>query len=127
MHFKEKTFLFYLEVDREEDILEDNEISPDEKVEESDAKENENADNLDEEEVPLEEAEQEDDNENIVEAKDFMYFRRQCKFETFVSQLKTDKTKSSALGSFMNGQIYEEDKIDDEVINQEVIGFDTRF
>ena len=43
---------------------------------------------------PEEEEEEEEKFENAVEAKDFQYFKRQCKFERFVNQLGTSKNRS---------------------------------
>ena len=67
-----------------------------------------------------------DKNENLVEEKDFIYFKRQCKFEKFVTQLDNESPNAlkSILGGYYNDQ---ENKITDEMIEQEVVGFDTRF
>ena len=46
---------------------------------------------------------EEDKNENIVEAKDFMYFKQQRKFEKFVTQLSTDDKVPDALKCILGG------------------------
>lgn len=68
----------------------------------------------------------------MVEAKDFMYFKRQCKFEKFVTQLGS-KNEGGTLGSFIGGEIMQEESEEaeteptEEKPEKEIIGFDTRF
>lgn len=73
-----------------------------------------------------EESEQEDENDNPVEAKDFMYFKRQKKFEKFVSQLGKNKQSFGALEGFIGGQVCDDEK-DETELEKEIVGFDTRF
>ena len=70
-----------------------------------------------------EDEEEEDKNENMVEAKDFLYFKKQCKFEKFVHQL--NEGKSGLLGSFIGGEECKDEQPDTEP--DVVVGFDTRF
>ena len=77
------------------------------------------------EEQDEEEGDETDKNENLVEAKDFIYFKRQCKFEKFVTQL--DSESPNALKNMLGGYYEDDTKITDEMIEQEVVGFDTRF
>ena len=80
------------------------------------------------EEIEDFEEEEEDKNENVVEAKDFMYFKQQWKFEKFVTQLSTDGKGPDALKSILGGYFNDKQKVvSDEKINEEVVGFDTRF
>lgn len=81
-----------------------------------------------------EEEEEEEKFENTVEAKDFHYFKRQCKFENFVTQLGSNSHRSktqSALLSFFGNSLQEpyidSDEEDKNESNKPMIGFDTRF
>lgn len=75
----------------------------------------------------LEDDNEEDKNENLIEAQDFMYFKQQCKFEKFVTQFDNSKGPD-ALRSFFGGYVNDaQHKISDEEIGKEVVGFDTRF
>lgn len=56
-----------------------------------------------------------------------MYFKNQCKFEKFVTNLKDNKGKAGALGSFIGGEVYEEENNTEKDLDKEVVGFDTRF
>ena len=51
-----------------------------------------------------EEDDEKDKNENVTEAKDFMYFKRQCKFERFVTQM-SNNGKGGALTSLIGGHV----------------------
>jgi hypothetical protein len=63
----------------------------------------------------------------MVESRDFMYFKNQCKFEKFVTNLKDNKDNAGALGSFIGGEMYEPKEDGEEDPDKEVLGFDTRF
>lgn len=84
--------------------------------------------------LPAEEEEEEEKFDNTVEAKDFHYFKRQCKFENFVTQLGSNSHRSktqSALYSFFGNSLQEpyidSDEEDKNDSSKPMIGFDTRF
>ena len=106
------------------------------------SKSNENND-MDCEDEEDEEEDEEDKNENVTEAKDFMYFKRQCKFERFVNQMSKNG-KGGAFASLIGGHVNTNKQTDnqdeDEKSNlnsdgegedgeseEEIVGFDTRF
>lgn len=81
----------------------------------------------------FEEEEEDDKFENTVEAKDFLYFKRQWKLENFVNQLGTNSQRSktqSALYSYFGHSLQEtsceaeKEEADD---SKPMVGFDTRF
>jgi len=59
-----------------------------------------------------------------------MYFKRQCKFENFVTQLTSNQENSSTLGNFIGGEFWQEDEKDknnENAPSQEINGIDSRF
>ena len=124
----EQSTLFALEIPKNTDgeaIAEDSNANNNDKTEED-------KNNPD---IAIEEEEEEEEKfENAVEAKDFHYFKRQCKFEKFVTQLGSNSHRSktqSALYSFFGNSLQEpyiESEEDDQsTSNKPMIGFDTRF
>ena len=83
-------------------------------------------------ETDQEEEESEDEKfENAVEAKDFNYFKQQCKFERFVNQLGSSSNKSKEqnllFGYFGDAQQQTFEEEDENTTSTPMAGFDTRF
>lgn len=70
----------------------------DENIDKEGEKDEENKQDIE----PEEEEEEEEKFENAVEAKDFQYFKSQCKFERFVDQLGTNSNKSKNQGALFS-------------------------
>lgn len=102
---------------------------------EGDQENNEKLDDDKNEIEPEEEEEEEEKFENAVEAKDFNYFKSQCKFEKFVNQLGSTSNRSKeqgALFSFFGSSLLStslgiDEEDEEETSNKPMIGFDTRF
>ena len=82
-------------------------------------------------EDPEEEEEEEEKFENAVEAKDFNYFKQQCKFEKFVNQLNSKDSLSKEQGALYNmfGSDIKHVPLSEDDMEEppKPVGFDTRF